>query len=72
MTEHKEKPLETDINTINEEELLTTTKILKGAIADIDKTLQFISSGKTLIASAITNKGVATNNDDTFIINRMY
>ena len=66
MTEHKEKPLETDINTINEEELLTTTKILKGAIADIDKALQFISSGKTLIAGAITDKGVATNNDDTF------
>ena len=34
--------------------------------ADIDELFQSVSNGKTLIASAITDKGVATSNTDTF------
>ena len=48
---------------IGTEELPTTAKTLKGAIAE---TFQNVSNGKTLIASAITDKGVATSNTDTF------
>ena len=48
---------------IGNEELPTTAKTLKGAIAE---TFQSVSSGKTLIASAITDKGVTTSNNDTF------
>lgn len=48
---------------IGNEELPTTAKTLKGAIAE---TFQSVSNGKTLIASAITDKGVTTSNNDTF------
>ena len=50
-------------NSIGTEELPTTAKTLKGAIAE---TFQSVSNGKTLIASAITDKGVTTSNTDTF------
>ena len=50
-------------NSIGTEELPTTAKTLKGAIAE---TFQSVSNGKTLIASAITDKGVSTSNNDTF------
>ena len=50
-------------NSIGTEELPTTAKTLKGAIAE---TFQSVSSGKTLIASAITDKGISTSNTDTF------
>ena len=48
---------------IGTEELPTTAKTLKGAIAE---TFQSVSNGKTLIASAITDKGITTSNNDTF------
>ena len=50
-------------NSIGTEELPTTAKTLKGAIAE---TFQSVSNGKKLIASAITDKGVTTSNTDTF------
>lgn len=50
-------------NSIGVEELPTTAKTLKGAIAE---TFQSVSNGKKLIASAITDKGVTTSNTDTF------
>ena len=34
--------------------------------ADIDELFQSVSNGKTLIASAITDKGVTTSNTETF------
>ena len=43
--------------------LNTTDKTLKGAINEL---FQFVSNGKELIASAITDKGVITSNNDTF------
>ncbi len=55
--------IEANTQAIGTEELPTTAKTLKGAIAE---TFQSVSSGKTLIASAITDKGVSTSNDDTF------
>ena len=48
---------------IGTEELPTTAKTLKGAIAE---TFQSVSNGKNLIASAITDKGIITSNDSTF------
>lgn len=51
------------IEEIGTETLPTTSQTLKGAIAE---TFQSVSSGKTLIASAITDKGVPTSNTDTF------
>lgn len=48
---------------IGTEELSTTAKTLKGAINEV---FQDVDNGKTLIASAITDKGIATSNDDTF------
>ena len=48
---------------IGTEELSTTAKTLKGAINEV---FQDVDNGKTLIASAITDKGVATSNNDTF------
>ena len=50
-------------NSIGVEELSTTAKTLKGAINEV---FQDVDNGKTLIASAITDKGVATSNNDTF------
>ena len=59
--------LNEQINTIMQdigtETLPTTAQTLKGAIAE---TFQNVSSGKTLIASAITDKGVPTSNTDSF------
>ena len=43
--------------------LNTTDKTLKGAINEL---FQFVSNGKELIASAITDKGVITSKTDTF------
>ena len=43
--------------------LNTTDKTLKGAINEL---FQFVSNGKELIASAITDKGVITSSTDTF------
>ena len=55
---------ETEMNeAIGTEELSTTAKTLKGAINEV---FQDVDNGKTLIASAITDKGVATSNNDTF------
>ena len=50
-------------NSIGAEELSTTAKTLKGAINEV---FQDVDNGKTLIASAITDKGVTTSNNDTF------
>ena len=50
-------------NSIGVEELSTTAKTLKGAINEV---FQDVDNGKTLIASAITDKGIATSNNDTF------
>ena len=50
-------------NSIGTEELSTTAKTLKGAINEV---FQDVDNGKTLIASAITDKGIATSNNDTF------
>ena len=44
-------------------ELPTTDKTVKGAIVEL---FQYASNGKTLIANAITGKGVATNANDSF------
>ena len=55
--------IEANTNAIGTEELSTTAKTLKGAINEV---FQSVSSGKTLIASAITDKGVSTSNNDTF------
>lgn len=48
---------------IGNEALPTTSQTLKGAIAE---NFQNVSNGKTLIASAITDKGVPTSNTDSF------
>ena len=48
---------------IGTEELTTTAKTLKGAINEV---FQDVDNGKTLIASAITDKGITTSNTDTF------
>ena len=50
-------------NSIGVEELSTTAKTLKGAINEV---FQDVDNGKTLIASAITDKGIATSDNDTF------
>lgn len=50
-------------NEIGTEALNTTAQDLKGAI---NEAFQSASNGKTLIAQAITGKGVATSNTDTF------
>ena len=55
--------IQANTNAIGTEELPTTAKTLKGAIAE---TFQSVSNGKTLIASAITDKGVTTSDTDTF------
>ena len=59
--------IKADINNIKADlgtaELNTTAKDLKGAINEV---FQSASNGKTLIANAITGKGVSTSNTDTF------
>lgn len=59
--------LEIEINNvkheIGSESLPTSSQTIKGAIAE---TFQNVSNGKTLIASAITDKGVPTSDTDTF------
>lgn len=59
--------IKADINNIKADlgtaELNTTAKDLKGAINEV---FQNASNGKTLIAQAITGKGVSTSNTDTF------
>ena len=50
-------------NDLGTETLNTTDKTLKGAINEL---FQNVSDGKELIASAITDKGVITSNNDTF------
>ena len=40
-----------------------TSTNVEGALSEL---FQFVSNGKTLIASAVTDKGVATSNTDTF------
>lgn len=49
--------------TKTDDELITQNKTIVGAI---NETFQSVSSGKKLIASAITDKGVTTSNTDTF------
>lgn len=49
--------------TKTDNELITQNKTIVGAI---NETFQSVSNGKTLIASAITDKGVTTSNLDTF------
>ena len=51
---------------IGTEELSTTAKTLKGAINEV---FQDVDNGKTLIASAITDKGITTSNKGYFSIN---
>ena len=41
----------------------TSSQTLKGSISEL---FQSVSNGKTLIASAITDKGISTSNTDTF------
>ena len=48
---------------IGSETLNTNAQDIKGAINEV---FQSVSNGKTLIASAITDKGVTTSNTDTF------
>lgn len=50
-------------NEIGTETLNTTAQDLKGAINEV---FQNVSNGKQLIATAITDKGVATSSDSTF------
>lgn len=45
---------------------VTPSEDLDKIKADIDELFQSVSNGKTLIASAITDKGVTTSNTDTF------
>lgn len=66
-TPYDDTEIKTDINTIKTDlgtgTLNTTAQDLKGAINEV---FQSASNGKTLIAQAITGKGVATSNTDTF------
>lgn len=50
---------------VGTETLKTTAQDVKGAINEV---FQNVSNGKQLIATAITDKGVATSSDDTFQI----
>ena len=51
------------VSQVGTETLPTTSQTLKGSIREL---FQFVSNGKTLIASAITDMGVATSNTDSF------
>ena len=51
------------VNKIGTETLSTTAQDLKGAINEV---FQNVSNGKQLIATAITDKGVATSSNSTF------
>lgn len=55
--------IQSTVDALGTEELTTTAKTLKGAINEV---FQDVDNGKTLIASAITGKGVTTSNTDTF------
>ena len=57
-TQYKDIAKEVGTETLN-----TTAQDLKGAINEV---FQSASNGKTLIANAITGKGVSTSNTDTF------
>ena len=48
---------------IGDEDLATASKTINGAINEL---FQSVSNGKSLIASAITDKGVMTSENDTF------
>lgn len=51
------------VNQVGTETLPTTSQTLKGSIREL---FQFVSNGKQLIATAITDKGVATSSNSTF------
>ena len=51
-----------DITIVDTSNNFTATNV-EGALAEL---FQFVSNGKTLIASAITDMGIATSNTDTF------
>ena len=53
------------VSQVGTETLPTTSQTLKGSIREL---FQFVSNGKTLIASAITDMGIATSNTDSFEI----
>ena len=58
-----EEVLLSTYQTKTDDELITQNKTIVGAI---NETFQSVSNGKTLIASAITDKGISTSNTDTF------
>lgn len=51
------------VNQVGTETLPTTSQTLKGSIREL---FQFVSNGKTLIATAITDMGIETSSDETF------
>lgn len=51
------------VNQVGTETLPTTSQTLKGSIREL---FQFVSNGKTLIASAITDMGIDASNTDSF------
>ena len=63
ITTEQAAQIQANTEAIGTEELSTTAKTLKGAINEV---FQDVDNGKTLIASAITDKGIATSNNDTF------
>lgn len=60
LTEHQDL---SNYQTLSSNILNTTNKTIVGAINEL---FQNVSSGKELIATAITDKGVTTSSDDTF------
>lgn len=60
LTEHQDL---SNYQTLSSNVLNTTDKTIVGAINEL---FQNVSSGKELIATAITDKGVTTSSDDTF------
>ena len=52
-----------NLQSITDDNLTTTNKTIVGAINELKS---YVSNGKTLIASAITDKGVETSSTDTF------
>ena len=51
------------VSQVGTETLPTTSQTLKGSIREL---FQFVSNGKTLIATAITDMGIETSSDETF------
>ena len=51
------------VNQVGTETLPTTSQTLKGSISEL---FQFVSNGKQLIATAITDMGINASSDDTF------